>query len=160
MCLAEDRPDPEKTPRVIDVGTTWTLQDNRCEVSLDAPSRGWLWLSIAPIEGWRWTLDGRRIELEQGPGIVQYVEIPAGRHRLEGLYRPPALLPSALVSLVTAGLVVGLFSAAFLRSKFAPVAATPEGTPRPGSDGTSGKTDATPTVGSTPLSAAGPRRLG
>jgi hypothetical protein len=160
VCLAEDRPDPEKAPRVIEGVMGWELAANRCEVVLDGASPGWLWLSIAPVEGWRWFLDGREIELEQGPGIVQYVEIPNGPHRLEGRYRPPALLPSALMSLVTAGLVVGLFSAAVLRLKFAPVAAAPEGTPRPGSDGTSGKTDATPTVGSTPLSAAGPRRLG
>lgn len=119
VCLANDLPDPEKKPRVIDLGTAWTLQDNRCDVSLDAPSGGWLWLSIAPVEGWGWTLDGREIELEQGPGIVQYVEIPAGRHRLEGLYRPPALLQSALVSVIALGAVAGLFLAARFRPKAA-----------------------------------------
>jgi hypothetical protein len=38
------------------------------------------------------------VDLEQGPGIVQYLEIPAGQHRLEGRYRPPGLLPAVLVS--------------------------------------------------------------
>jgi len=122
VCLVEDRPDPEMAPRVIDDDLTWSLQANRCEVSLDAARHGWLWLSIAPVEGWRWTLDGQKVELAQGPGIVQYLEIPNGRHRLEGRYRPPALLPSALVSVIAAGFVIGLFAVATLRPKRAPSA--------------------------------------
>jgi hypothetical protein len=120
VCLVEDRPDPEKAPRVIGDGMTWSLRANRCDVSLDAASHGWLWLAIAPVEGWRWTLDGQKVELVQGPGIVQYVEILPGRHRIEGRYRPPALLPSALVSVIAAGVVIGLFVAAALRQKRAP----------------------------------------
>jgi hypothetical protein len=113
--LADDRPDPEKIPRRLDEHLTWTLEDNRCEVSLDIAHAGWLWLSIAPVEGWRWILDGREIELEQGPGIVQFVEVPAGRHQLEGRFRPPALLPSTLMGVVAAGVVVFLFITASFR---------------------------------------------
>jgi hypothetical protein len=43
-------------------------------------------------------MDGEPITLEQGPGIVQYLEISAGIHRLEGRYRPPAFVPLIVLS--------------------------------------------------------------
>ena len=78
--------------------TALELDSNRCIATTIAQQGGWLWVSLAPVEGWRWRLDGVEVNLEQGPGIIQCVEIPAGPHRLEGRYRPPALLPAALVS--------------------------------------------------------------
>jgi len=120
VTLVADRPDPEKVPRVIAGVTEWALAANRCHVSLDGGRHGWLWLSIAPVEGWRWTLDGRQIELEQGPGIMQYLEIPAGRHRLEGRYLPPALLPAAVMSGVAAVAVIVLFAVATMRARMTP----------------------------------------
>ena len=62
------------------------------------PDRAWLWISLAPVRGWRWRLDGRPVELEQGPGIVQYLEVAAGSHRLEGFYMPPAHYLSTIFS--------------------------------------------------------------
>jgi hypothetical protein len=115
VSFAEDRPDPERIPRRIEEGLAWTLEGNRCSVSLDTARAGWLWLSIAPVGGWRWTLDGRDVELEQGPGIVQFVEVAVGKHQLEGRYRPPALLPSAVTSSVATGVVLFLFVMATLR---------------------------------------------
>jgi hypothetical protein len=72
------------------------LAENSCSATITAPSTAWLWVSLAPVRGWRWRLDGRPVALEQGPGIVQYLEVAAGRHRVEGRYRPP-MFPGATV---------------------------------------------------------------
>ncbi|MCK5377459.1 MAG: hypothetical protein KAJ97_10270 [Acidobacteria bacterium] len=63
-----------------------------------AQQAGWLCVSLAPLWGWRWRLDLREVDLEQGPGIVQNLEVPPSRRRLEGRYRPPGSLPAAPVS--------------------------------------------------------------
>jgi len=98
VSLAEYPPDPQEPWRQGGDVTALQLDANRCIATTVAEQGGWLWISLAPVEGWRWRLDGREVDLEQGPGIVQYVEVPAGQHRLEGRYRPPGLLPSVLVS--------------------------------------------------------------
>ena len=89
--------------------TGMELEANRLSARTVAEQSGWLWVSLAPVQGWRWRLDGVEVELEQGPGIVQYLEIPAGRHRLEGRYRPPGLLPAALVSTVAVLIALVVF---------------------------------------------------
>jgi uncharacterized membrane protein YfhO len=87
------------------------LEANRLSATTVAKQNGWLWVSLAPVQGWSWRLDGVGVELEQGPGIVQYLEISAGRHRLEGRYRPPGLLPAALVS--AAAVLMALFGVGY-----------------------------------------------
>jgi len=73
------------------------------------PTEGWLTLSLAPVKGWRWDLDGNPVELEQGPGIIQYLRVAAGDHRLEGRYQPPlhrwtTIFSGCAVLVVLAGL--------------------------------------------------------
>jgi uncharacterized membrane protein YfhO len=80
-------------------------------MTISTPTEGWMLLSLAPVSGWRWRLDGRPVELEQGPGIIQYVRVPAGDHRLEGRYRPPMYMVTTVFSgcavlVVLAGLAV------------------------------------------------------
>ncbi len=98
VSLAECPPDTQEPWRQGGEVTVLELDANRCTATTIAQQGGWLWVSLAPVEGWRWRLDGVEVNLEQGPGIVQYLEVPAGRHRLEGRYQPPGLLPGALVS--------------------------------------------------------------
>ena len=81
---------------------------NRFSLATSAPSRGWAWIALAPVRGWSWRLDGRPVELDRGPGIVQHLEIPEGRHLLEGWYRPPGLPPAAAISLLSLVLVLVL----------------------------------------------------
>ena len=61
---------------------------------------GVMWFPITPVTGWRWSLDGRRVRLTEGPGVVQFLEVPAGLHRIEGRYRPPGWPLAAVVSLL------------------------------------------------------------
>jgi hypothetical protein len=109
--LAESPPDPDRRARRIGEAKEELLTGNACSVTVTAPAEGWLTVSLAPVHGWRWRLDGRPVELVQGPGIVQYIEVPAGHHRLEGRYRPPmhvltTIFSGCAVLVVIAGLAV------------------------------------------------------
>jgi len=78
--------------------TELQLGENACSAVIEAPWKAWVWVSLAPVSGWRWRLDGQQVTLEQGPGIVQYLEVSPGRHRLEGRYLPPGHLLTTIVS--------------------------------------------------------------
>jgi hypothetical protein len=111
MWLANRPPDPDRPGRRVGEVTEKTLAGNACSMTVTAPTEGWLSLSLAPVNGWRWRLDGRPVEFEQGPGIIQYLRVPEGDHRLEGRYRPPmhlwtTLLSGCAVLVVLAGLAV------------------------------------------------------
>ena len=97
-----DRPPDSAQPQTM-VGevTALMLRENSCSATLDLPERAWVWVSLAPATGWRWRMDGEAVTLEQGPGIVQFLEVPAGIHRLEGRYRPPALVSLIVLSCTT-----------------------------------------------------------
>jgi hypothetical protein len=101
---------PVGEPPWVGVGALVVLKltGNGLVAATVSPRPGWAWISMAPISGWRWRLDGERVEPEQGPGIVQYLAVPAGAHRLEGRYRPPGL-PAAGFMTVLAGVVVAAF---------------------------------------------------
>jgi len=107
LSVASDSPHPHEPWHPGGEVTGMKLESNRLSATTVAKQDGWLWVSLAPVQGWRWRVDGREVELEQGPGIVQYLEVPAGRHRLEGRYRPPGLLPAALIS--TVAVLMALF---------------------------------------------------
>jgi hypothetical protein len=94
-------PIPDGTAQDLGGPISWEIDANRCSVTTSASQSGWVWISLAPVTGWHWRLDDRDVSLEQGPGIVQYLEVPAGQHHLVGRYRPPAFLPAMIVSLVT-----------------------------------------------------------
>ena len=57
-------------------------------------------LSLAPLRGWRWTLDGRPAMAHRGPSVLQGLEIDPGAHRLEGRFRPALLGPGLAGSLL------------------------------------------------------------
>ena len=111
MWLADRPPDPDRPGSRIGEVTEQVLSGNVCAMEASTPTEGWLSVSLAPVNGWRWHLDGGPVELEQGPGIIQYVRVPAGDHRLEGRYRPPMYMVTTVFSgcavlVVLAGLAV------------------------------------------------------
>jgi hypothetical protein len=91
---------------------SWRLSGNSCHAVLETPAEAWLWVSFAPVRGWRWSIDGAPVEFQQGPGILQALPVAPGRHELVGRYRPPGFAPlaatSALAALATA---IGLWRA-------------------------------------------------
>lgn len=84
----------QETGKVLDI----EVSGSSCTASFVSSGESWLWVSLTPVKGWRWLIDGRPVELEQGPGIVQYLEVAPGNHRLEGRYRPPFHLISSCIS--------------------------------------------------------------
>ena len=109
LSVADDSPHPYEPWHQSGEVTGMMLESDRLRATAVAEQDGWLWVSLAPVQGWRWRLDGREVDLKQGPGIVQYLEVPAGRHRLEGRYRPPGLLPAALLSAAAVLMAVLVF---------------------------------------------------
>ncbi len=111
MWLSDRPPDPERPGSSIGEVTEQALNGSACSMMVSAPTEGWISLSLAPVSGWRWHLDGRPVELERGPGIIQYLRVPPGKHHLEGRYRPPMHLLTTVFSgcfvlVVLAGLAV------------------------------------------------------
>jgi hypothetical protein len=89
VSLIGNPPDPNRPSGGVGEVTALTLAGNLCSATIVAPTKAFLWVSLAPVRGWRWRLNGQPVELEKGPGIVQYLEVAAGSHHLEGRYRPP-----------------------------------------------------------------------
>ena len=87
--LSDQPPNPDELGSRVGEVTEQMLNGSTCSVTVSTPTEGWLTLSLAAVNGWRWDLDGNSVELEQGPGIIQYLRVAAGDHRLEGRYRPP-----------------------------------------------------------------------
>ena len=96
--LADQPPEPDHPGSRVGEVTETTLARNTCSITATAPTEAWLWVSLAPVNGWRWQLDGRPVVLEQGPGIIQHLRVSAGSHHLEGRYRPPMHLYTTVFS--------------------------------------------------------------
>jgi hypothetical protein len=96
--LAEHPPDPDQRTEDVEGVSKLELKGNTCSAVIVAASDAWVWISMAPVRGWRWRLDGRPVKMEQGPGIVQYLEVDSGRHRFEGRYLPPGHRLTIVVS--------------------------------------------------------------
>jgi hypothetical protein len=109
VSLAAHSPDPDRRWESIGGVSELELKGNTCSATIAVPSDGWAWISLAPVTGWRWRLDGRPAKLEKGPGIIQYLELSAGDHRLEGRYLPPGhLLTTFLSGCATLAVLLGL----------------------------------------------------
>ncbi len=82
-----------------DAAATWRVR---------AGAAGGLFLRAAtPDPGWTFRVDGRRMPVLHGPGIIHGVAVDAGVHEVEAVYRPPGLAAGAVLSLLSA-LAVGM----------------------------------------------------
>jgi hypothetical protein len=102
VLLASGPPVEDRYPQRAGDVSSLRLSGNTCSAVLETPAEAWLWVSIAPVRGWRWSIDGAEVELQQGPGILQALPVAAGRHELVGRYRPPGLIPLATISALAA----------------------------------------------------------
>ena len=75
VSLADRPPDPQQPHSMIGEVRALKLEENSCSAILVVPEDAWVWVSLAPVNGWRWRLDGRSVTLQQGPGIVQFLEV-------------------------------------------------------------------------------------
>lgn len=131
VLLASGPPIEDRYPQQSGDVSSLRLSGNSCYAVLETPAEAWLWVSIAPVRGWRWSIDGEPVELQQSPGILQALPVAAGRHELVGRYRPPGLVPLATISALAAlATAIGLWRG---RRRLMVSVATPEAAVSPDS---------------------------
>lgn len=94
------------TPAVISSETP-----NAVTVQANAAQDGFLVLSDSYADGWKTTVDGRPAKIYPANYAFRAVAIPAGAHTVKFLYRPPAFIVGAWVSLSGLVILIGLIVA-------------------------------------------------
>ena len=79
-------------------------------LDVDAPARGFLVLADQYYPGWRATVDGASAPIVRANYVFRLVEVPAGRSRVEFLYRPLSVAIGAALSAVGVAVVAVLIS--------------------------------------------------
>ncbi len=77
------------------------------ETDLDKP--GYVVLTDSYDAGWRASVDGRPAPVLRANIAFRAVPVPAGRHEVEQVYRPPAVLVGVLVSALAGLVALGLW---------------------------------------------------
>ena len=105
ILLATGSPAP---PRSAAPGSAWVSEEraDRVVVEAELSDAGYVVLADAYDPGWRATLDGAPVTLLRANLAFRAVAAPAGRHRVELVYRPRAFSVGLAVSALT--LVVAL----------------------------------------------------
>jgi hypothetical protein len=121
MQVAEGPPQVDVVPRAAGRVRSIEVGSNRCVATVEARPGGWIWLSMTPVRGWRWSVDGVELAPRLGPGVLQSMPIASGVHRVEGIYQPPGLLAAGGVSMCSLLLLaVLLVTAARVGSRVPP----------------------------------------
>lgn len=94
--------------------------DTRISGHITAEEEGVMLLTIPYDEGWSLKVNDEPHEYKALDHGLIMVELPAGRHQIEMTYRPPWLIRSALVSLLSLLITIGLFL--LLRRRTRPLA--------------------------------------
>jgi len=102
-------PDFKGTSRIV----AWQPDRVVIEAQLNRP--GYVVLVDAFDPGWRATLGGRPVEILRGNFLFRCIAAPAGTQRIELCYRPRAAIVGAIVSFLTAAVLLGLVVARGLR---------------------------------------------
>ena len=100
ILLATGSPVP---PRPGAAGNAWVSEERADRVVLEAElaDAGYVVLADAYDPGWRATLDGAPVSLLRANLAFRAVKAPAGRHRVEMVYRPRAFSWGLVVSGLT-----------------------------------------------------------
>lgn len=109
VALLRDRPRPGRSAGVVPgiVGIRRGLNGLTVRSSTSAPV--WLNVAVTPASSWLWTIDGRRAEPTPGPGVLQGLSLPPGRHVVRLRYHPRGLLGGVAVSALAVCVVACLF---------------------------------------------------
>jgi hypothetical protein len=78
--------------------------NNRVAVKASLACPGMVILSDTFYPGWRATLDGKPVTIEEADGMFRAVSVPAGEHVIEMKYRPLSVIGGGVLSLL-AGLI-------------------------------------------------------
>ncbi len=95
---------PSVAPGVVTVvrGPGRLLVATNCEAETE------LAVSLAPLKGWTWRVDGRVQEAVAGPAVLQRLQLKPGSHTVEGYYRPALLGIGAALSVIAVVLLLAL----------------------------------------------------
>jgi len=106
-----------KVPLSPAVVTIVRPRPERILSSVLAPRPTWISVSVPPVRGWSFTVDGQPVDPIQGPGILQLFRFPKGAHQLRGSYRPPGFPVTPILSGVAVLCLVLLALTALLRER-------------------------------------------
>jgi hypothetical protein len=99
VSVVAELPRPGVRPRSAGEFETGTERDDLVEWRVRAAPGGAVLMRLAaPDAGWGWAVDGRRVNVERGDGILHGVRVPEGVHQVRARYRPPGLIPGAGVA--------------------------------------------------------------
>ena len=108
----------DTTPADTGISDEWTatvhVQDyepNHVVISAELSQPGWLVLSDTHYPGWEATVNGSPTPISQANGCVRAVPLGAGQNAVVLQYRPRLLYIGALISVVSAALLVGAWIA-------------------------------------------------
>ena len=98
--IVDELPRAERIPTTVERYTAEAL-----DLTVDAPSAGWLLVTDRWARSWRATVDGRDTPVRGGNFVFRAIEVPEGKHRVEFTYDPLALPWLAAASWMTIALV-------------------------------------------------------
>lgn len=90
-----------------------------------APREGWLVLADSWAPGWVARVSGRRVAIRRADVAFRAVPLPAGNHRIEFVFAPPAFAVGLLISCVAAGFLAGRLAIAGRRRPGRPAGPSP-----------------------------------
>ena len=94
---------PESGARIVE------YQPSRLVIETRAPTASVLVVSEMNYPGWEATVDGEWARIHATNFLLRGVALPAGEHRVEMRYRPPAARNGAIISVFSLSILCGLF---------------------------------------------------
>jgi Bacterial membrane protein YfhO len=111
MAVADVEPFPLSRGTVTSIRET----NNTIRLTTKNAGRGLLLITVTAHRYWRATIDGREAALIPANVAYQALDVPAGEHTIELRYRNPLVIPSAIVSLLTAIVLGALYALQSMR---------------------------------------------
>ena len=100
-------------PFAADSATITQRQPGRLLIETDAARPSLLVISEMAYPGWRVKIDGQWGSWQRVNYMLCGVRLQAGKHRVEFFYRPPSVRTGAIVSLITALILLGVIAWSF-----------------------------------------------
>jgi hypothetical protein len=99
---------PASADLAAEQATTQLLlyEPERVVATVDVPTDGWLLLSDAWYPGWQAMVDSSPAAMERADILFRAVAVPAGKHRVEWVFRPTSFRLGAVVTLCAIGLLL------------------------------------------------------
>ena len=83
-------------------------RNNQVQIDAQLSARGILVLTDAYYPGWKVRVDGKKQKILRANYLFRGVELPAGKHKVEFIYEPKSFTVGLIISLCTAGLLLGV----------------------------------------------------